>query len=361
MLLGLAWALLIVYASLFPFSDWRWPPGQPLVALLKLPWPPWKDPFDLWSNLLGYVPLGLLVAAAARAAARGRLSALLIAIASAAALSYVNELLQVFLPNRHPSMKDLAMNVAGAAAGACVTLVSDLVGVGRRWMTTQRRWFVPRSAGALTLLTLWPFALMFPAPLPLGLGQVVEPLREILAGWIQGVPWAESLLPVLQPADGANRPLSPLGEGLAIALGVFAPCMVGFAISYPGWRRVLFCAGAVIVAVSAMTLSTLLNFGPRHALAWLTPAAAPALVCGALAAASMLTVPRRIAAGLGLAALAASTMLVASAPADPYYASSLLAWEQGRFVRLHGLTQWVAALWPFLAICVLLGRLARND
>ena len=28
--LALAWAALVLYASLFPFSGWRWPPGQSL-------------------------------------------------------------------------------------------------------------------------------------------------------------------------------------------------------------------------------------------------------------------------------------------------------------------------------------------
>lgn len=359
--LALAWAVLIVYASLYPFSDWRWPPGQPLSALLLLPWPPWKDAFDLWSNLLGYLPLGLLLWAALRAAGRGRLAALLGTALAAALLSYANELLQVFLPNRHPSLKDLAMNVAGATAGAALATLLAAVGGGQRWMSTQRRLFAPASAAALSLLALWPFALMYPAPLPLGLGQVVDPVRAALAEWVDGVSWAEPMAAALAAPQPAARALSPVSEGLGTALGLFAPCMLAFAISHPGWRRMGLALGALALAVVAMTLSTLLNFGPRHALAWLMPATAPALLCATLAAAALFAAPRRIAAALGLAALAAVTVLVAQAPPDPYFAASLLAWEQGRFVRLHGLTQWIAALWPYLAALVLLGRILRSD
>ncbi len=35
--LSLAYAALVLYASLYPFTDWRWPPGQHLQALALLP------------------------------------------------------------------------------------------------------------------------------------------------------------------------------------------------------------------------------------------------------------------------------------------------------------------------------------
>ena len=56
--LAAVYAALVLYASWYPFTGWRWPPGPSLGALLALPWPPWRDPFDVWSNVLGYVPLG---------------------------------------------------------------------------------------------------------------------------------------------------------------------------------------------------------------------------------------------------------------------------------------------------------------
>ena len=102
--------LLVVYASLFPFEHWRWPPGQALVSLLALPWPPWKDPFDLWANLLGYVPWGLLLIVALLGAGRRLWQAWALALLLTAAMSYLTEVTQIFLPNRHPSLKDVAMN-----------------------------------------------------------------------------------------------------------------------------------------------------------------------------------------------------------------------------------------------------------
>ncbi len=64
--------------------------------------------------------------------------------------------------------------------------------------------------------------------------------------------------------------------------------------------------------------------------------------------------PRRAAAALGLIVLTSMVALVSQAPTDPYYAISLKAWEQGRFIRFHGLAQWIGWLWPYAAMLHLL-------
>ena len=109
-----------------------------------------------------------------------------------------------------------------------------------------------------------------------------------------------------------------------------------------------------------MTLSTALNFGPQHALAWLAPGTLPALALGTATAAALAWLPRRIAAGLGLVVLTALVVLVAQAPADPYFAQSLQSWEQGRFIHFHGLAQWVGWLWPYAALLWLLARIGAR-
>ena len=359
--LALAYTALVLYASLYPFTGWRWPPGQALLTLLTLPWPPWRDPFDLWANLSGYLPWGALAMSAALARRWRTGGAWLTVVLTAAALSFACEVAQNFLPGRHPSLKDCAMNTAGAALGATVAALLRSAGASGRWLSARERWFVPKSGGALALLALWPLALLFPAPLPLGLGQIGDKLRDILASWLQGVPWAEAMYLLVTARNPAPAPLPPISEGLATALGLFSPCMLAYSVALPGGRRMLLVGGAVLLALAAMTLSTLLNFGPRHALSWLTPASVPALVAGALAAAALAAVPQRVAAGLALLALAGSVALVGHAPTDPYFAQTLQAWEQGRFVRFHGLAHWLSLLWPFLAMGWLLARLGRSE
>jgi VanZ family protein len=360
-LLALSWGMLVLYASLFPFVGWRWPPGQSLLALLALPWPPWVNVFDLWANFTGYLPLGALVLIAARRSGVAPSRALLLGALAPAALSYATELAQTFLPGRHPSAKDWALNTAGATVGALLGAALYSLGAVGRWHNVRERWFVRQSAGALALLALWPVALLFPAPVPLGLGQVGERLREGFADALEHVSWAEGLYLLVSAPPADSSPLAPLAEAFVSALGLLAPCLVAFTVVEPGWRRVALAAGVLGLAALAMTLSTLLNFGPQHALAWMTPVTVPALLAAAGAAALMAPLGRRPAAGVALVVLTGLVMMVAQAPADPYFAQSLQAWEQGRFVRFHGLAQWVGWLWPYLAMGWLLLRLGARE
>ncbi|MBZ8141171.1 teicoplanin resistance protein VanZ [Rubrivivax gelatinosus] len=359
--LALAFAALIAYASLFPFEGWRWPPGQEFTALLALSWPRWVTPFDDWSNFVGYVPLGALVLIAARRSGLGMLPAVVLGLVLPAALSYGAEVTQQFLPSRHPSLKDWVLNTGGAALGVLIGATLHAAGLIGRWHTLRERWFVPQSAGALALLALWPLGLLFPAPVPLGLGQIGERLRLLASQALEDVPWADAWYTVLAAQPPEPERLWPPAEAMVTGLGLLAPCLVAYAVAAPGWRRAVLALGALALAAAAMTLSTLLNFGPDHALAWLTPTVAPALLVATGVALLLAPVGRRLAGGLGLVALTALVALVAQAPADPYFAQSLQSWEQGRFVRFHGLAQWIGLLWPYAAMGWLLARLASRE
>ncbi|MDP1650499.1 MAG: VanZ family protein [Rubrivivax sp.] len=355
--LALAYAALVLYASLYPFTGWRWPPGQTLPTMAVLAWPPWRHDFDLWSNLLGYLPLGALLLIAARRSGVRVLGTLALAVAAPALLSYAMEVLQHFVPGRHPSLKDLALNSAGALCGALLAGLWHAVGLVDRWHALRERWFARDSAGALALLALWPVALLFPAPVSFGLGQVDERLRETLADWLHDVPWADAAYQLLAAPAPPVEALRPLTEALIVACGLLAPCLLAYGIVAPGWRRVAMAAGACALGVGGMTLSTLLNFGPAHALAWLSPVTLPGLGLGALLAVLLAPLPPRLVPGVGLVVLTGLVVGVAQAPDDPYFAQSLQAWEQGQFVRFHGLAQWIGWLWPYAAMGWMLSRL----
>ena len=359
-LLAGVYGTLVLYASLFPFTGWRWPPGQDLLTLLALPWPPWRDPFDAWANGLGYLPLGLLVCFAARRSGWRTAPAVALGVALPALLSFGCEVLQQFVPTRHPSLKDFAFNSAGAAAGVLLALALHALGWVDRWHALRERWFVRDSAGALALLALWPLALLAPVPVPLGLGQVEDLLRNEVAGWLDGVEWAAAARALIEVPPAPDRPLAPFTEGAITALGLLAPCLVAYSVVDPGWRRLALALGALALALGSMTLSTLLNFGPEHALAWIGRATAPALVAGTVIAWLLAPSSRRVVAGCALIVLGALVATVAQTPADPYFAQSLQAWEQGRFVRFHGLAQWIGWLWPYVTIVWLLLRLGAR-
>ena len=357
----LAWlyAALIAYASLYPFIPWK-APGVSPFAFLTLPWSPYWTWFDLVSNGLGYVPLGALVfGAIVRSGGRAR-PALLAALAVGAGLSFTMELLQNYLPRRVSSNVDLGLNALGTLTGAALGFWLHRHGAVERWQVARDRWFVGRSAGGIALLLLWPVGMLFPLPVPLAQGQVLTRLQEAiallltdtaLAPWVEG--WTD--------ADLARGALSPGDEFALIALGLLAPCMVAISVARAGWRRVVLVLGAATLGVLATTLSTTLNFGPQHLLAWSTPQALAALASAAVLAALLSVLPRRAAAGLGLVVLTALITLVAQAPSDPFFAQSLQGWEQGRFIRFYGVARWVGWLWPYAAIVYLLVRLAARD
>ena len=357
----LAWlyAALIAYASLYPFIPWKVPGVSPF-AFLTLPWSPYWTWFDLVSNGLGYVPLGALVfGAIVRSGGRAR-PALLAAFAVGAGLSFTMELLQNYLPRRVSSNVDLGLNALGTLTGAALGFWLHQHGAIERWQVARDRWFVGRSAGGIALLLLWPVGMLVPLPVPLAQGQVLTRLQEAIAMLLSDTvvaPWVEGWT----DADLARSALSPGDEFALIALGLLAPCMVAISVARASWRRVVLVLGAATLGVLATTLSTTLNFGPQHLLAWSTPQALAALASAAVLAALLSVLPRRAAAGLGLVVLTALITLVAQAPSDPFFAQSLQGWEQGRFIRFYGVARWVGWLWPYAAIVYLLVRLAARD
>jgi hypothetical protein len=143
-------------------------------------------------------------------------------------------------------------------------------------------------------------------------------------------------------------------------LGLLGPCLLAYTISRPGWRRLVLLCGATALGLATTTLSTMLNFGPEHAFSWRTPVVLPAVAAAMLLAALGAGLSRRAASALGLVVVTAQVVLVAQAPGDPYFAESLQAWEQGRFIRFHGVAQWVGWLWPYLLLAHLLRRVSAR-
>jgi uncharacterized integral membrane protein (TIGR00701 family) len=240
------YAALIVYASLYPFTGWRWP-GVSILAFLARPWWHWWTWFDVIANLLGYLPLGALVFGAFVRSGHRPGPSIAAAVGTGAVLSFSMELLQNFLPQRVSSNVDLALNVAWHRARRTPRPghPPDRAAV-ERWQAVRDRWFIQGSAGGLVLLVLWPVGLLFPGPVPFTFGPFWARLRDAFAEWLQdsaAAPWFE---PLLYPDDSGGS-LSPGSEFMAIALGLLAPCLVAYTVSRPGWRRIILAAGATLM------------------------------------------------------------------------------------------------------------------
>lgn len=346
---------LVVYASLYPFGEWR---NQGIVPLhfLTAPLPKYWTGFDVGVNLLGYMPLGFLLALAALRSRRVSW-AVSVAVLGASLLSLTMETLQTFLPSRVASNVDFALNTLGAWLGACCAWALERIGVINRWNLLRARWFSPDARGALLLLLLWPPALLFPAAVPMGLGQVFERLEFALAEALADTPFLE-WLPV---REGALQPLVPAAELLCVALGMLIPCLLGYGVIRSRWRRAAFSGATIAVGMATSCLSAVLSYGPEHAWAWLDVPVQVGVGFAAVLALLALAVPRSAAAALALLALAAHLTLLNQAPADPYFAQTLQIWEQGRFIHFYGLVQWLGWLWPYAALLYVVLRLSSPE
>ncbi len=353
--LALVTMCLVVYASLYPFSDWR-DQGISPFRFLMAPLPQYWTGFDVAINVAGYAPVGFLLALSALRSGRASW-AVSLALVGAGLLSLCMETLQSYLPSRVPSNVDMALNISGAWLGACVAWLLEKIGVIGHWSRFRGRWLAFDARGALVLLALWPVALLFPASVPMGLGQVLERLEAALAEVLAATPFL-NWLPV---RDIELQPLVPAAELVCVALGALIPCLLGYCVIRTVWQRAVFSLAMLATGVAASGLSAALSYGPMHAWAWLDLPVISGLALAGLLAFSLLPLRRRGAAALALLALAIHLSLLNQAPASAYFAQTLQTWEQGRFIRFHGLVQWLGWLWPYAALLYVLARLSGRQ
>jgi VanZ family protein len=353
--LALLYAGLVVYASLYPFADWRDQGIAPWV-FLGAPLPRYWTGFDLAINVAGYAPLGGLLALSSLRTGRVR-HAIVVPVLAASVLALVMEMLQSYLPARIPSREDWLLNTFGAALGAVVTIILAKLGAIDRWSQIRARWFVPQSHGGLVLLALWPLALLFPPAVPFGLGQVMERLEEALAAQLVDTPFLE-WLPL---RETELEPLVPGAEMLCVLLGLLIPCLLGFCVIRARIRRALFVLMAVGVGSAATALSAALSWGPVHAWAWLGSPVQVGMVMALLLALGLTLVPWRASAALLLLSLGIYLSLLNQAPESAYFNQTLHAWEQGRFIRFHGLAQWLGWMWPYATLLYVLSLIWQRD
>ena len=356
--LSLALICLVVYASLYPFSEWRNQGISPL-HFLTAPWPKYWTGFDVGINILGYAPLGFLLALSALRSRRVFWAswAVSLAVLSAALLSLTMESLQTYLPSRVPSNVDLLLNTLGGWLGACCAWGLERSGLVDHWSRLRARWFAPDARGALVLLLLWPLALLFPAAVPMGLGQVFERLESALADALADTPFLE-WMPM---REVELQPLVPIAELICVALGALIPCLLGYCVIRTVWQRAAFSGAAIAGGLGVSALSAALSYGPEHAWAWLDAPVQVGVGLAAVLAALLLALPRRAAAALTLLALTIHLGLLNQAPADPYFAQTLQIWEQGRFIHFYGLVQWLGWLWPYAVLVYVMVRLSGHE
>ena len=326
------YVVLTAYASLYPFEGWR-DFGLSPFTYLSAPWPRHVFRFDIAVNVLGYVPLGFLAAAALRPRLGG-VPAFATAVAASLAVTLVLEALQSYIPTRFSSNLDVLSNLTGAAIGAAagVRFAGRLFHEGplRLW---RERAFLPGATidMGLILIALWLFAQLNPTTLLFAGGD----LRDLLS-----------------VAEGrARRPEFFITiEAMTAAANLAA---VGLLFSVLGASRPRL-ALLVIAAVAVKTAAFAVLMRAESVLAWLTPGAQIGLAAGLAIALIGTAAPRVARLALAAVLIMAATVLVNLAPPNPYLAASLKVWQQGHFLNFNGLTRLVGAAWPFAALAYII-------
>ena len=178
-LAALAYAGLIVYGSLYPLTGWTTEQVK-VFAFLVPHWPDHIPRADFVTNVLAYMPLGVLLAhwLGRRSVPVGVILATLLC----AVLSFAMEFLQQFLPSRVASLSDLLANTAGGLAGA--VMAAFVHGESLPWVFLMRRrdqWFKPGRIVDLGLLAiaLWSLSQLTPLVPSIDVGKIRQGLSPI--------------------------------------------------------------------------------------------------------------------------------------------------------------------------------------
>jgi VanZ family protein len=352
----LVYALLIVYASWYPFSGWHDIGIRPF-AFLRLPLPHYKTMFDMVTNVVAYIPLGILFVFALYPYIR-RAWAVLIAMTSGTVLSAAMEAGQTFLPSRVASNLDLITNAAGACIGAIAgMLLTRMFMEQSRLLLLRRRWFSFEASRGLIVLALWPLAQIYPQAYLFGHGQ----LTPILSNWLSA--WLETPIDLgsyLRSDTDLTVEQYWLSETIITACGLTGAVLTLLCLlrnrAPKGSLVLLMVTGAVVVKA----LSSALLFAPENAFVWLTPGAKGGILIGTMMLAGLAFAPSVAQRRVAVLALITSLVAVNAAPANPYFIATMQTWVQGKFLNFNGAAQFLSLLWPFITLWFLLHPVHRT-
>ncbi|MDK2124091.1 VanZ family protein [Parachitinimonas caeni] len=331
-----AYHLVVLVVSLYPFSGWRFT-GEPVLAFLAYPLPFYQTLADNALNVLAYMPIGYAWVMLLRA----RWYSLALAVVAGAMLSGSIEFAQQFLPSRIASNLDMLTNTAGTFLGGLAAYWMHRAQWVRHWQILRQQWFV---AGGLADLGIVLFALWFLTQLdpsvPI-LGIVVQPA---------GLPQ-----PFVSPLHDPEIFLRLLEAG-GVTLNLVGVSLFGLVLVRPRrhpWATVLgLLLGSLTIKVAAAGLM----LKPGEFMAWLNLNVVTGALLGLLILVPLTRLRRNWRALVAALSLAAAQMVAAIWPLTEVLSATLklFRWNYGHLLHLSGLTQMVSEWWPYAAVCFLL-------
>ncbi|GGY29246.1 VanZ family protein [Pseudoduganella sp. SL102] len=343
----LAYLLLIIYASWYPFSGWHNQGLSPLIFLEHTSMPRYWTKFDATVNVIGYIPFGMLIAYALHPALRGILAFLAAALLGAF-VSGLMEAVQTFLPSRVSSNLDFYTNTAGCAIGGLIGVLTarKLLDTSHLYRLRQR-WFALHASQGLVLVALWPLAQIYPTSFLFGQGQVLP----TLSGWLSDLLEMDiDLLAYVRPDPELTVEQYWLSETMITACGMVGGALTLLCLMRRPAPRVLLAAVLLAMAVLTKTLASALLFTPDNAFAWVTPGAQGGFLIGGIMVAGLAFAPMVAQRRLAIATILLGIVVVNSTPVNPYFSATMQAWVQGKFLNFNGAAQFLSLLWPFCAL-----------
>ena len=346
----LAYLLLIVYASWYPLSGWR-SSGLSPFAFLTLQMPRWWTGFDVMVNIVGYMPFGILIVLALHPRVRGMWAVVIAAIVGLL-VSGTMETVQNYLPSRVPSSLDLLTNAGGCLAGALLGawFAPMLLDRSRLYLLRQR-WFAAHASQGLVLIALWPLAQVYPQNYLFGNGQVLPLLSEWLSEWLDT---DIDLVTMLRGDVPMSVEQYWLSETIITACGMTGAALTLLCLTRRSAPRLPLMLALIAVGVVVKTLASSLFFAPDNAFVWVTPGAEGGFLIGLIMLAGLAFAPQVAQRRLAILTLVLSLIVVNTIPANPYFVSTLQAWQQGKFLNFNGAAQFLGMAWPFIALWFLL-------
>ena len=199
--LMLTYVVLLVYGTLFPFNEWLTPSASPWTLM-------WQHRLynaskaDMLTNLLVYMPLGLLLMRTLTSRRCSLRTVLLVTLASAL-VSLTLEYLQAHLPSRVPSFADVVLNTCGGFAGALLALgMRPDTAIGEKLYRIRFRYIQSGPLANLGLLTLclWTLSQISPLVPSIDLGNLRHGLSPL---------W-QTLINPATPGMGARPGICPV-------------------------------------------------------------------------------------------------------------------------------------------------------
>jgi VanZ family protein len=345
-----AYLLLILYASWYPFSGWR-DSGLPLLGFVNLTPQQYWTGFDVIVNIVGYMPLGVLMVLSLYPRVRG-IWAVLLAAVGGVLVSGAMEAVQNYLPSRVPSNLDFFTNSAGCLVGAVLgALWARTLLDQSRLFRLRIRWFAPHASQGLVLLALWPLAQIYPQGYLFGHGQVLPIISEWLSTWLDT---NIDLVTMLRPGPPMSVEQYWLSETIITACGMTGAVLTLMCMLRRGAPRYALMLVMIGAALVVKTLATSLFFRPDNAFAWITPGAEGGFLIGLIMLAGLAFAPQVAQRRLAIVTLVLSLIVVNTIPVNPYFVSTLQGWVQGKFLNFNGAAQFLSLLWPFFALWFLL-------